>query len=63
MPKVRIGLTKEQEGEDMKSTDLFEMMMGLDVVHDRKTGYILNHKMKKPEYKFVEFDKGKLHYD
>ena len=45
------------------SEDLFEMMMGLDVVHDRKTGYILNHKMRKPEYKFVEFDKGKLHYD
>ena len=27
MPKVRIGLTKEQEGEDMKSTDLFKTMI------------------------------------
>ena len=27
MPKVRIGLTKEQEGEDMKSTDLFKAVI------------------------------------
>lgn len=49
--------------ENLLAEDLIELMMGLDVVHDRETSFIIDSKFRKPKYRFVEMDKSEFNYE
>lgn len=64
MYRIKVSIhTQLTNLENLLTEDLIELMMGLDVVHDRKTSFIIDSKFRKPKYRFVEIDKSKFNYE